>query len=435
MKKFSVLLFKELRELVNLQLILPLILVVAIFIFIGSFMGDIMKETATKEAHIAVMDKDNSDLSKSLIETLKKTGNDIYTVEATEDTTAALKKAKDEGYSSLIIFPKDFANKLVNDKTAQQLEVITSMKSFSLAATFDSTKKEQTVSMINDIISTSLISKNISGADPTFIKNPVVTKNVVEIAGKKADVSPDALMGLVMSQSLIIPIIMFIIIMMSSQTIATAIVNEKSDKTLETLLSTPVPRSVVLTAKMAASGLVSLVFAIVYLFGMSFYMNGLTGGAAQNAPDAVQQAAVALGVTLSAGDYVLIGVQLFLSILIALSLSIILGSLTNDIKAIQSVIMPLMFMLLIPYMLSIFIDINTLPVIPRILLYIIPFTHSFIASSNLYLDNYLLTFIGVGYQAVFLFISITVATALFNSDKIFTLSLNFNKKRKIIKQN
>lgn len=433
MKKFSVLVYKELREVLNLQLILPLIVVVVLFMVMGTFLEDIVKASQNKVADVAIMDNDDTELTNSLINSLRDTGYNLYVVTKKSDTDTALSEIKKEGFSALITIPEGFTDGIVNKKTTQHVDVLTSMESFSFAGSMSSSKASEAVAIINEIISTSVLTQNVSDLSPSFVKYPVVSKDIVDVAGKRAEVSPNALMGLVMSQTMLIPIIMFIIIMMSSQTIATAIVNEKSDKTLETLLSTPVPRSVVLTAKMLSSGLVSLLFAGVYLFGMSYYMKGFTGGADAQQGDIVVEAAQALGVTLNTGDLIIIGLQLFLSILIALSVSIILGSLTNDIKSVQNVITPLMITLLFPYMLSMFVDINTLPILPKLLLYLIPFTHTFTTPSNLYLDNYVIAFSGLAYQIVFLAVSISLATALFNSDKIFTLNISFGKKRSVAK--
>jgi len=46
--------------------------------------------------------------------------------------------------------------------------------------------------------------------------------------------------SVVTQQTLLIPIVLFMVIMMSAQMIAASIAGEKENKTLETLLSTPV---------------------------------------------------------------------------------------------------------------------------------------------------------------------------------------------------
>jgi ABC-2 type transport system permease protein len=72
-----------------------------------------------------------------------------------------------------------------------------------------------------------------------------------------------------MSQSLFVPIIIFMLMIMGIQMIITSIVSEKENKTLETLLSCPINRVSIVTTKILAAGILSLVFAIVYMIGMT----------------------------------------------------------------------------------------------------------------------------------------------------------------------
>ena len=129
-------------------------------------------------------------------------------------------------------------------------------------------------------------------------------------------------------------------------------------------------------------------------------------------------------------DYLLVGLQLFLTILIALAVSMILGALASDVKSAQTAITPLMFALLIPYLMTMFFDINTVAMPLRIFMYIIPFTHTFIASNNMIFDNYTLYFGGLLYQIIFLAVVMTLAIKLFSGDRIFTIRLNFGQKKK-----
>ncbi|MCM1358024.1 MAG: ABC transporter permease, partial [Prevotella sp.] len=133
---------------------------------------------------------------------------------------------------------------------------------------------------------------------------------------------------------------------------------------------------------------------------------------------------------LSAGDYVLVGVQLFLTIMICLSVSIMLGALVNDTKSSQTVIMPIMMLAMVPYLISMLADINTLPMAIRILVYAIPFTHTFSGMSNLMFGNTAIFYGGLVYQVIVFSICMFFALRLFNSDKILTISLNFGQKSK-----
>lgn len=85
---------------------------------------------------------------------------------------------------------------------------------------------------------------------------------------------------------------------------------------------------------------------------------------------------------------------------------------------------------MIPYIISMLADINTLPMAVRILVYAIPFTHTFSGISNLMFGNTTIFFVGLVYQVVAFAICMFFALRLFNSDKILTISLNFGQKSK-----
>jgi ABC-2 type transport system permease protein len=218
--------------------------------------------------------------------------------------------------------------------------------------------------------------------------------------------------------------------------IVTAIATEKIDKTLETLLSTPISRVSILTAKMLSAGLVSLISAVIYMIGFSISMGSvLTNsteivGEVTSSTVSTQLSMISLGLVLTPIDYILLGIDIFLSIMIALSLSMILGVMVNDIKSTQIVMMPIMFMAMIPYLVSYFADINTLSPVMKLILNLIPFTHTFNATNNLLFDNTSTVVGGIVYQLIFFAVCMFFAVRLFKSDKILTASLNFSKKKK-----
>jgi ABC-2 type transport system permease protein len=136
-----------------------------------------------------------------------------------------------------------------------------------------------------------------------------------------------------------------------------------------------------------------------------------------------------LGLTFDSTGYVVLGLALFLAILVALALAMILGVLAEDFRSAQNMIMPLMFMVMIPYFVSMFADLNTMSLPLKVFLLLIPFTHPFLVPQNLYLGNYTMIAAGLGYMLL-VFVSLTVfAARVFSSDKILTMKLRFGKKK------
>ena len=228
------------------------------------------------------------------------------------------------------------------------------------------------------------------------------------------------------AQTMLVPIILFVVIIFSSQMIINGVSTEKVDKTLETLLSAPVSRLSVICAKMLSAAIVAALQAAVYMVGMQKMMSGLTSGGSS---DEYAEAIKNLGLTMDVPQYLLVGIQIFLSILIALSISLILGVLAKDAKSAQTLVLPIQFCTMIPYLLSMFMDMKTATPVLRYIVYAIPFSHSFMASENTMFGNWGLYIGGAVYQLVLLVVCLTIALRIFLSDRIFTMTLG-EKKRK-----
>lgn len=428
MKRFYILLLKEIKELLTLQAMLPLLIGVLVFYFIGNFVGKTIEDKVKQQGSAAIMVEEKTALTDGLISSLKATGFKLTEIEKGTSQKDALALLKKEGLTSYVVIPEGFTKGIEEGKT-QTLQVISTIRSFSITSTGGASTSLALTSAMNGLVSDMIFANN-GAKNIEFAKNPVKQTEKVFINNKSADVDSASISGFIMSQTMLIPIIIYMIVLFASQMIASAIANEKTDKTLETLLSAPIARTSVLSAKMMAAGLVSLGYALVYMIGFSSYMNGISGGAlSTNLPGNMKTAIANLGLTLSPADMILIGIMLFLSILIALSISLILGVMAEDIKSAQGMIAPMTFIVLIPYLCSMFADVNSLPTPAMLLLYAIPFTHTFTAAPNLYLGNYTIIFIGIAYQLAFLIVTMAIATHIFNSDKIFTLKLSLVKKK------
>ena len=107
----------------------------------------------------------------------------------------------------------------------------------------------------------------------------------------------------------------------------------------------------------------------------------------------------------------------------------ILGVLAEDFRSAQNMIMPLMFMVMIPYFISLFADINSISLPLKILILTIPFSHPFLVSQNLYLGNYAMIAAGLAYMLVVFVVLVVLAARIFSTDKILTMKLSFGKKK------
>ncbi|NLZ46826.1 MAG: ABC transporter permease [Clostridiales bacterium] len=437
--KFFSLLKKEIRELLTPTAFIGMICTLILFVVIGEAFGGIMEEVVDEASTYVICDQDKSDFSTQLIKTLTiipestESGKiedikyDIDRVKLidieSDDYQAELKK---HDVSSVLIIPKGFGDKA---QKGEEVEIhnITLMSSGSMLSNISAndaaieTFKAQVKSLfyVNNGLSTDNI---VKGETIVQVKDTTVIKD------KSADISSSVVSSLLSTQSLFVPIVIFVLIIYCSQLIIGAISTEKIDKTFETLLSAPVTRISILSSKMLAAATIAALNAVVYMIGFSRMMNGIMGSVDDGG--ASSKVLEELGLTLTTSSYFLLGLQMFLTILITLAVSLILGALAKDAKSAQTLMMPITFLSMVPYMLTMFVDIRTLPIIVRLVVYAIPFTHTFIASENILFGHMNVYWAGFAYQLVLLVICLTVAVKIFTSDKILTMTLSFDKKSK-----
>ncbi len=425
MRRFITLLKKELREQLTWQMILPFLLVVLVFLFIGNLTGKETKKALAPQK-IAVLDEDRTPVSQTVIDSLTQSNFNVRTYTGiTESSLVA--SAKNEGIATALVIPAGFEAEIAGNRS-QPLTVYNIIRNFSFTGSVGNRVASQALDTINEALSNQLIAQKISGIDPLQLKKPVFPKNFVIIGARTAAVSPDQVTGFIMSQTTFLPIVMFLVIVIAAQMIAVSVAAEKENKTLETLLSTPISRTALVFAKMTAAGIVSLMIAVIYMFGFRYYMNGVTGFNAGEAFNPEMAAAIQqLGLMLDLPAYILLGISLFLSILIALAISLILGASAEDVKKAQGLVAPITFLIMIPYFLTMFIDLEGASPLLKYFVYFIPFSHPFLAAPNLFIHNYLSVIYGILYQTVFFMILVAAATRIFATDRILTLKLNFKK--------
>ena len=439
--KFFNLFKKELRELLTPTTIITTIGIMLILVFVGEAFGGIMGDVIEEASQVTICDQDNSEISKSIIKALtvskvnEETGLpeeydeelvNLVTLES-DDYAKELKRLKE---NHVLIIPEGFGEKLMK---GEKIELININKMTSGATLANVSSNEGAVESIRKVIKeTYLLNSGLTVEQLANSETIVSVSEKTIVDDKSADISVSMVSSLASMQSMFLPIIVYALVMFSSQLIISAISTEKIDKTLETLLSAPVSRLSVLSSKMLAAGIVAALNAVAYMIGFNQMMKGMYPGmgTVENSDAILSE----LGLKMTTSGYILLGIQLFLTLFISLSVSLVLGALAKDAKSAQTLMMPITFMAMIPYIISMLIDIKSLAPAFRYLIYAIPFTHTFIASDNIMFGNTTLFWGGVIYQVVLLAICMTVAVKIFTSDKIFTLTLDFNKKSKFDKK-
>jgi ABC-2 type transport system permease protein len=313
------------------------------------------------------------------------------------------------------------------------METYSFLRSFSIVGSRTSVILGSVISALNNYISDDFLKKKIPDFSPEKLKKPVRSKDFVIIKGRMAEGSASSIAGFISNQSLFIPIILMMIIIYSSQMVISAIAMEKQNKTLETLLTVPISRTSIVTTKMLASAVVGLISAVIYMFGFSYYMSGFMGDVRQQvASEGLGRVIQELGLAPTANSYLILGISLFLAILCALAMATILGVLAEDYRSAQSLIMPVIFLVMIPYFLSFFSDIKNLSLPVKLFVWAIPFSHPFLTTQNLLLENYTAVFGGIVYMLVFFIFLIAIAARIFSTDRVLTMKLRFRRKKLLL---
>jgi len=427
MKNFRNLLLKEIKDMLTAQLIISLLFMMALFYFIGGITKKEAERAAGKQK-ISILDQDGSELSQQLLAGLQTMNFEVEKIKAA-DQAAAVDVARAGDTSLLVVIPQGFGESVAKFEN-KEIQTYTFMRNFSIMGTRTSGILKGVIAAINTYLSDDFLKKKIPEFNPQNVKNPIKSKDFIIIKSRMAEGSAAMIAGFVASQSIIIPVILMMILIYSSQMVISAIAMEKQNKTLETLLTVPISRATIVSAKMLAAGLAGLLSAAIYMVGFRSYMGGVMGGIA-DAPG-VSQVVQKLGLAFDAKAFVILGVSLFFAILCALALATILGVLAEDFRSAQSLIMPMIFLVMIPYFISMFADVKTLSLPVKIFLLAIPFSHPFLATQNIFLENYRAVLFGILYMAVFFTIMVVIAARIFSTDRVLTMKLRWRKKKVVL---
>jgi len=427
MKRFTNLLRKEIKELVTKQLIISLAFTVILFNFIGQVSKKEVQKAIGVQT-ISALDQDGSAASQALLKGLESARFKILD-QSGKTKEEALATAKAGESKLLLVIPKGFGDSLAELKPSE-IETYSFMRSFSLIGARGQVVVQSVISALNEALSNNFLKEKLPDLDPQSLKKPIKSKDFVVVRDRMAEGSANMVAGLISQQSLLIPVVLMMIVMYSSQMVISAVAMEKQNKTLETLLTVPIKRTSIITAKMLAAGLVGLISAGVYMFAFKGFVGGIGEEAARAGAEMGGAALMQkLGLTFNTTGTIILGLSLFLAILVALALAMILGVLAEDFRSAQNMIMPLMFMVMIPYFLSLFADINTVSLPIKIFILAIPFSHPFLVSQNLYLGNYGMIAAGLVYMLIIFIVLVIFAARVFSTDKILTMKLRFGKKK------
>jgi len=421
-KGFGNVLVKELKELARDPKILlgMVILPLLMFPVIGSIMSYSIQSAQEKaeKTPLLIVNNDGGNWSELFINILISSSVKVSVENNTVITNdTVLELMSNYNTTQLIEIPTGFSTNMT-----QHFNVSETIKAtLSFYAVFSGSGAFESVG-------SSVIDNLASEFNRAVAPDAVKTDKSTIIKGEiKEGVDPAALSGLMISQSIALPITIMILLTYSMQIAATSVAMEKEEKTLETLLTLPVDRFAILMGKLSGSIFVSGVGALAYMIGFNFYMGSLT---AIYSRAGTSLDLVSLGLVPSLFGYFLLGVSLFVALLSALALAVIISAFAEDVRSAQSVIGYIYPLIFIPSFLLLYLDINSIPFAIRIILYAIPYSHPILASKAVIMSDYWTPTLGIIYVAAFTLLVMYVASRLFATEKILTAKLKFRGLRK-----
>ena len=414
---------KELKELLTLQMLVPLLSAMLILFFVGRVMRS-ERARASGSTALIVADRDQTAESRGMTEVMR--AENVALVAAEGDSAALLKQAKALGIDWIVVIPAGLAESVAAMRPVT-VDVYNIVTSFSVTQAVRGFALKSVLQKVNERIAARRFERAYPGSAAGAAREAVRPREFVAIRDRVALGNADMLMKVVFSQLFLIPVILLMILIYSSQMIAASIGQEKENKTLETLLTVPINRVNIVFGKMLGAGVVALIISALFIGAMVYY----TGSFAEGMPraggaDLGGLAQLDLGLTLR--SYLLLGAGLFLAVLCALSLTTLLAVFADDAKSAQMTVTPLMMLVLLPYFFTMFFDLGSASVGVKVLIYAIPFSYPFMTPNAVMFGNYGLIFAGYGYMALFAAACIVIAARIFATDRILTAKLHFRRK-------
>ncbi len=401
---------KEIRELLTIQTFLPIILIALIFGSMGNSIQGITEQAKTPPI-IGLINEDTGSLGNITASVLHSAAKVVYNGTTDADKPAGLATIQQKNGAALIVIPSNFTADIQANKPGS-LQVYWIMKGAGLFDTIPSTSVDYIITAANTQISKTLITTNQS-INATVVLTPTTRIETTYFKNREfTGLSPNAITSILSSQSMLIPIVMMMIIIMAGSLVITSMAFEKENKTLETLLTLPVKRTSIVTGKIAAAAFIGLILAIIYMVGMNYYFAGFQsiGGTSISS----------YGLTPTTQDYLVIGVSLFITLIAGLALCMLLGSFAKNYKSAQTLTFPITMLALVPMFLTMFFDFDTLPPALQVLTFAIPFSHPMMAPRLLMFHDYTLVAAGLLYVTVFAVVTISIVVWVFKTDRLLT---------------
>jgi ABC-2 type transport system permease protein len=418
LKGFGTILFKELKELIrDPKILLGMIIVPLVMFPVLGFVLGYAAETAQEQAQKAtllIVDNDSGNWSQELIGNLSLAMNVAVINNKTPQQVVDQELLKQYNSTQFIEIPSGFSYNMTQH-TKGDLSVIAIVNIYGVF---------QGGGIFSDIGSSG-ITGLVTSFNRVIAPNMLYTTQSSIIKGEiQQGIDPATLSGLMISQSIALPITVIIMLTYSMQIAATSVAMEKEEKTLETLLTVPVDRFAILMGKLSSTIIVAGIAALTVMIGYNYMLGSITFGM----PSTISIDLVKLGLVPSPFGYLLLGISLFITLLSGLALAVIMSAFAENVRGATALVGYIYPVIFIPAMALMYLDINTLPLAIKAILFAIPYSQPIIASKAVIMNDYTTVIFGIIYVTAFTIVIMYIASRLFATEKILTAKLKFKRR-------
>jgi len=421
MRRFKVLAMKEVMNLLRDKKLLFGLVVVPLILFpvLGQFTS-VGMSSAQGVTRVAVVNLDSGTYGKLLVKTLNASPNVSLTLINAGSVNEAIEKAQNMGQNVLVVIPRDFSSKLSSSQTASvQVYGIFTRIGAGMKESVSEGRVRNVINVLNREIAVIKL-KMIGVKNPNSFVEPVKAVSYSVVKGRVVDVPPSAVAAAISSQALSVPLIIFIMITLTSQMAAGSMAAEKENKTLETLLTLPVSRTTIVASKVFGTAVMGLIAAAAYMVGMRYYLGSLS------LKTSVSLSSV--GLSMSPLGMILLALVVFLAIVFSLSLAMLIAVFSEDVQTASTLVSAVVLPLAFPSFVLMYTSIYSLPTSIRWLLLAIPFTHPIVDYRKLLMGDYSFVALSVLYLVVVAMVTLYITARVFSTEKVLTAHIRGGKK-------
>lgn len=416
------LLIKELKNTLRDKRILLSVIIMPLIVFL--IMGGIMRfamtasfeETKPSKQIIYVVNEDKGVYAGKVVDYIKSKGFNVVVLENAnpEELVKTL-----ENVSLILNIPSGFTYNLTNGLKAN-IETYISLKGLSISGYAIMGLSSDIISDLNSYLSTELIKEQVKNVNPEFILNPVVSKPNMYIRNIKVPASAAAMLGFFSAGLIVAPLVL---VTTAIGVAASLIAVENEERTLEVLLTLPISRFKILFSKLLGVMVLVILATISFTIGFIFYLSAPFAAIEETAPTG---GVLSFEITPIMGiigilSIILIIASIFLTLVAVSALGLLLGSIAPDVRTAQTYIGSLGFIVFVPGMLLMLLDLSKFPLAMQLILIgISPFIAPILIIKALFEGLAWIAYVSLAWTTVFTLLMVFVASKFISSERIFT---------------